>query len=44
MEPNGSLQSSQQSATGRYPEPDESKPHFPTIFPKHSFYYYLPYA
>jgi hypothetical protein len=33
MEPEGSLPSSQQPATGPYPEPDESVPHFQTYFP-----------
>jgi hypothetical protein len=29
MEPEGSLSCTQQPATGPYPEPDESSPHFP---------------
>jgi hypothetical protein len=33
MEPEGSLPCSQQLATGPYPEPDESCPHFLTLFP-----------
>jgi hypothetical protein len=33
MEPEGSLPYSQDPATGRYPEPDESSPHLPTLFP-----------
>jgi len=32
MEPKGSLSYSKESATGTYPEPDESGPHFPTLF------------
>jgi hypothetical protein len=37
MEPEGSLPYSQQPATGSYPEPDESSPHLPTLFPKDLF-------
>jgi len=33
MEPEGSLPSSQQPATGPHPEPDESSSHLPTLFP-----------
>jgi len=33
-EPEGSLQCSQQLATGPYPKPDESNPHFSFSFPK----------
>jgi hypothetical protein len=33
MEPEGSLPYSQQPAAGPYPEPDESSPHLPTLFP-----------
>jgi hypothetical protein len=33
MEAEGSLLSSQQPATGPYPEPDESSPQFSTLFP-----------
>jgi hypothetical protein len=32
MEPEGSLQCSQQPATGPYPEPDASNPQLPTLF------------
>jgi hypothetical protein len=34
MEPESSLPSSQQPATGPCPEPDESSPHLPTLFPQ----------
>jgi len=34
MEPPGSLLCSHETATGSYPESDESNPHIPTIFPK----------
>jgi len=33
MEPWGSLQYSQDPATGHYSEPDESSPHLPTLLP-----------
>jgi hypothetical protein len=33
MKPEGSLLSSQESAIGPYPEPDESNPHSPFLFP-----------
>jgi hypothetical protein len=33
MEPEGSLPCSQKPATGLYPEPDESSPQLPTLFP-----------
>jgi hypothetical protein len=33
MEPIGSLQCSQESATGPYREPDESSPQIPTPYP-----------
>jgi hypothetical protein len=32
MEPKGSLLCSQEPATGPYPKPDASNPHFPTLF------------
>jgi len=34
MEPEGSLPFLQKSATGPYPEPDESSPYVPLCFPK----------
>jgi hypothetical protein len=33
MEPEGSLPCSQETATGPFPEPDESSPLFLTLFP-----------
>jgi hypothetical protein len=33
MEPKGSLLHSQQTATGPYPEPDKSIPHFSNLLP-----------
>jgi hypothetical protein len=33
MEPEGSLPRSQKPTAGPYPEPDESSPHLPTLFP-----------
>jgi len=33
IETEGSLPYSQELATGPYPEPDESSPHLPTLFP-----------
>jgi len=33
MEPEGSLLSSLIPVTGNYPKPDESSPHFATLFP-----------
>jgi hypothetical protein len=43
MEPEGSLQCSQEPATRPYPEPDASSPYLLTQFPQNPFYYYLPY-
>jgi hypothetical protein len=37
MEPDGSLQYSQQPANGPYPESDESRPQPPTLFPSVPF-------
>jgi len=34
MEHENLLPRSQEPAIGPYPEPDESSPHFPTLFPK----------
>jgi hypothetical protein len=34
MEPEGSLPYSQQPDTDPYPEPDESSPYLPTLFPE----------
>jgi hypothetical protein len=36
MEPEGSLPLSQEPTTDLYPEPDESSPHLPTLFPHYS--------
>jgi hypothetical protein len=33
MELEGSLPSLEETGTGPYPEPDESNPHYPTVFP-----------
>jgi hypothetical protein len=33
MEPKGPLQRSEKTATGPYPEPDETSPHLSTLFP-----------
>jgi len=33
MEPEGSLQCSEEPTTGPFAEPDESSSHFPTLFP-----------
>jgi len=41
MEPEGSLQCSQESTAGHYPKPDASTPHLPTPFPEDPFLYYL---
>jgi len=37
METEGSLPCSQKSATGPYPEPHASIPHFSTLFPEDLF-------
>jgi hypothetical protein len=37
MEPEGSLPYSQESATGPYPELDESSPYLPTLYPLDPF-------
>jgi hypothetical protein len=37
MELEGSKLYSQEPATGLYPEPDESSPHYFTLFPQDSF-------
>jgi hypothetical protein len=45
MEPEGPLPYSQEPATGPYPEPDKSTPHFPILFPEDMFpHYYRIYA
>jgi hypothetical protein len=45
IEPEGSLLYFQGPATGPYPEPDESNPHLPILFPEDPFYvdYQLPF-
>jgi len=40
MEPEGSLLCSQQPSIGPYPEPDESSPQSPTLFPEDLVQYY----
>jgi hypothetical protein len=42
METEGSLQCSQEPATGSNPEPDAFRPHLPIKFTYDTFYYYLP--
>jgi len=42
LDPEGSAPSSQQLATGSYPEPDAASPHRPTEFPQDPFQYYRP--
>jgi hypothetical protein len=41
MESEGSLLCLQESATGPYPDPDESSPKLLTLFPYDSFLYYI---
>jgi hypothetical protein len=38
MEPEGSLPCPQQPATDDHPEPDESGPHLPTLFPEEGIF------
>jgi hypothetical protein len=38
MEPEGSLPCSKQPSAGHYPEPDESNPHRPDLFPQDPFF------
>jgi hypothetical protein len=42
MDPEGSLPCSPEPATGPFPEPDVSSPHFSTLFLLDPFWYYLP--
>jgi hypothetical protein len=42
MEPQGSLTCAQEPAACRYPEPDESNPHYPILRLSYAFQYYPP--
>jgi hypothetical protein len=42
MEPEGSLQCSQEPAISPYPVPDKSSPYPPNLLPLHPFEYCLP--
>jgi len=42
METEGSLPYSEDPGTGPFPEPDESNPQLPTLFPQDPLQYYAP--